>query len=570
MSSSPNTQDVQQNTTCPSIEELASLLDSSQDSIEGIHEGSEAELLRHISDCSTCLETLEWMGGEEIWWEQARQSLSSTICDTERFSKTTGIVESICALSNSKVLTSDDPLCAHEIEQLTSLLDPASHPELLGRIGRYEVEQLVGRGGMGLVFRGYDTELHRVVAIKTLAIHLVPVSSARERFVREGRACASLIHPHIVPVHDVITDGPVPALVMQFVAGPTLDGWLQKHGPMSFRQAVGLMMQLSEALVSAHEKGFVHRDIKPGNVLLEAEGSRAMLADFGLVRTLDDATLTRSGMLAGTPDFMSPEQARGESVDSRSDLFSLGSLFYTMLAGKPPFQAPEPMAVMNQICHESHLPISDLIPAVPKSIASLIDQLLHKDPSKRMSSARDLFEALRRERIRLQEGPEERASSHKSIWKQIYLTLPVLVVLCGIAIWAVQPWRTKTPDLSNELRPDESTLAEALAQEYFADSVERESQASDSPSLLDVDKELDELRGAVDAMLIGVELSVDVQSVMPVEGAKANVDLQIDALTSQIESLQQQLDSKSLDASWNLKSNTNDSDGKKGKRDEVD
>src|SRR5690606_8598234 len=123
-----------------------------------------------------------------------------------------------------------------------------SHPELLGRIGRYELEQLVGRGGMGLVFRAYDTELHRIVAVKTLAVHLVPIGSARERFVREGRAGASLVHPHIVPVYDVITEGPVPALVMQYIAGTTLQYWLERRGPLPWDRAVQLSIQLLDGL----------------------------------------------------------------------------------------------------------------------------------------------------------------------------------------------------------------------------------------------------------------------------------------------------------------------------------
>lgn len=371
---------------CPTTEELAQILDQTAD--------VDNELSGHIESCRSCQQILEWIAGDESFWRNAERSLQVTAFEDNQYQATTRIVDSICALSRHEDPQILDPLCKHEIEQMTSLLDPASHPELLGRIGRYELEQLVGRGGMGLVFRGYDTELHRVVAVKTLAIHLVPMQAARERFIREGRACASLVHPHIVPVHDVITEGPVPALVMQYVAGPSLEQHLREHGPLELDQSLSLMEQLCEALSVAHGKGFVHRDIKPGNVLLEVDASRALLTDFGLVRTLDDATLTRSGMLAGTPDYMSPEQARGERAEVASDMFSLGSLFYCMLAGHAPFRAVEPMAVMNQICHQAHTPIRELQPAVPSQVSELIDRLLVKDPKARLGTASELSKSL--------------------------------------------------------------------------------------------------------------------------------------------------------------------------------
>ena len=275
------------------------------------------------------------------------------------------------------------------------MLAPPSHPELMGRINRYELEQLVGRGGMGLVFRAYDTELNRTVAVKILALHLIAIGSARERFIREARAVASLSHPHIVPMYDVVTDGEVPALVMQFIAGETLQRRISQRGAMPVEDVLQIGIQLADALSLAHSHGLVHRDIKPGNVLLEADGSRALLSDFGLVRALDDATLTHSGLLAGTPDYMSPEQARGHTVDARSDLFSLGSVLYTMLIGHPPFRAPEPMAVLNRICHERHRPACTADPRVPLEVSQLVDRLLTKDAKHRIASAELVCNRLR-------------------------------------------------------------------------------------------------------------------------------------------------------------------------------
>ena len=348
-------------------------------------------LAYHLESCSDCRATLSFVAGQETWWEEALQFLS---CEEDPIAAR--IRSRVCPLTCSEQMASAgaDVLLAHELQQLQSLLEAPSHPELLGRIGRYELEQLVGRGGMGLVFRAHDTELHRVVAIKTLALHLIPMGAARERFVRESRACAALSHPHIVPMYDVVHDGPVPALVMQYIAGPTLHAWIQERGSMAWQDALKIGSQLADALSAAHEHGLVHRDIKPGNVLLEANGSRALLTDFGLARVLDAATMTQSGILAGTPEYMSPEQARGESVDERSDLFSLGSLIYTMMAGHAPFRAAEPMAILNRVCHASQTPLHRINPEIPLEVSRLVDRLLAKNPQHRFSSAKELRDTL--------------------------------------------------------------------------------------------------------------------------------------------------------------------------------
>lgn len=516
--------------TCPDISLLASYVDGIVDPCDRSTEHIESQrlavenentipsayaedVLSHIAACTKCQQVLDWMGGDASWWDQSKSSLGKTLHDKRQLQATTKIVESVCALSNQPASYQSDPLCEHEIEQLSSLLDAASHPELLGRIGRYEVEQLVGRGGMGLVFRGYDTELHRVVAIKTLAIHLIPVTAARERFVREGRACASLIHPHIVPVHDVITEGPVPALVMQFVAGPTLDQWLARRGPLHWSQALQLMLQLTEALVSAHERGFVHRDVKPGNVLLEVDGARALLTDFGLVRTLDDATLTRSGMLAGTPDYMSPEQARGESVDARSDLFSLGSLFATMLTGAAPFRAPEPMAVMNRICHDTPSLVEGEKGEIPEVLQAIVARLLEKSPERRFQSARELSTAFRTAQLHLQDNPPSAnrvqrqrcsAARRKKIVSGTVATALALVIVFSVlnGSWLRRPLRDAGGDAAGQ-------HDQAVAREYFApdtgnaisESNDGSTNGSTGDSSISLDTQTQQLQREVDQLL---------------------------------------------------------------------
>ncbi len=385
---------------CPSVEQLADCLDP-------VAEASTV-VTTHLEKCDTCRQTLSFLAGGPQWWEAAESFLSTESAkSTESSASELRVTQRVCALTGYQASGHTDQLTDQESHQLKQMLAPPSHPELMGRINRYELEQLVGRGGMGLVFRAYDTELNRTVAVKILALHLIAIGSARERFIREARAVASLSHPHIVPMYDVVTDGEVPALVMQFIAGETLQHRISRLGAMPVEDVLQIGIQLADALSLAHSHGLVHRDIKPGNVLLEADGSRALLSDFGLVRALDDATLTHSGLLAGTPDYMSPEQARGHSVDARSDLFSLGSVLYTMLVGHPPFRAPEPMAILNRICHERHRPACAAEPRVPVEVSQLIDRLLTKDAKHRIVSAelvRDRLRELAKSPRRLQAG----------------------------------------------------------------------------------------------------------------------------------------------------------------------
>jgi eukaryotic-like serine/threonine-protein kinase len=357
---------------CPTLDQWSLFLAS--DAIES------TACHQHIEECASCRAALESLVVNETFVDELHRRLG---CNRPTVPQLSG---RILALSGERTGGCTETWEA-ELAQLRQRLEPASHPELIGLLGRYELHQLIGRGGMGLVFRARDLELQRIVAVKTLSLHLASLGTARERFAREGRAVASLAHPHIVQVYDVITDHAIPALVMQYVPGETLEERIQSQGRLPIDDAMRIASQVLDALAAAHASGLVHRDIKPGNVLLEADGSRGLLSDFGLVRALDDASLTHSGFLAGTPHYMAPEQARGETVDARSDLFSFGGLVYTMLAGHPPFRAPEPMAVLHRVCSKPHRPLHQLDGRIPLELSRWVDRLLAKDPSRRFASA---------------------------------------------------------------------------------------------------------------------------------------------------------------------------------------
>ncbi|MCA9202861.1 MAG: serine/threonine protein kinase, partial [Planctomycetales bacterium] len=266
------------------------------------------------------------------------------------------------------------------------LLDPPSHPEMLGRLGRYEIERLVGSGGMGIVFRAHDTELNRPVAIKMLAPYLASSGSARKRFAREARSAAGIIDDHVVPIHNVESEADPPYLVMQYVAGGSLQEKLDRCGPLSVTEIVRIGLQAAKGLAAAHAQGLIHRDVKPSNILLDEGVERALLTDFGLARTEGDACLTRSGFQPGTPHYMSPEQVRGESIDGRSDLFGLGCVLYALCTGRPPFRAESGYAVLRRITDDTPRSIREINENIPEWLEQIVMKLLSKSHHEHIGS----------------------------------------------------------------------------------------------------------------------------------------------------------------------------------------
>jgi serine/threonine protein kinase len=314
-------------------------------------------------------------------------------------------------------------------------LSPSTRFDSLGRLGHYEVLGILGEGGFGIVLRAFDETLQRVVAVKILAPQLAATSPARQRFLREARASAKVRHENIVQVY-AIEETPLPYIVMEYVPGQTLQERMNAVGPLSAEESVRIGVQIARGLGAAHEKGIIHRDVKPGNVLLEqGVDGHVKLTDFGLARAADDASLTQSGMVAGTPHYMAPEQARGEKLDHRADLFSLGSVLYTMVSGRPPFRAENSMAVLKRVCEDTPRAIKEIIPEVPAWLCSVISKLHAKDPERRFQSAREVVEALTH-----REAPKEftPATARASVRKGALLAgggLITLLLVVGI-YWA--------------------------------------------------------------------------------------------------------------------------------------
>lgn len=352
-----------------------------------------------------------------------------------------------------------------------------SHPEMLGRIGRYEIERKVGAGGMGVVFKAYDTDLHRAVAIKVLAPHLARNGAARQRFDRESRAAAAVVHEHVVAIHNVESAGETPFLVMQYVSGESLQTRIERTGPLSAEQVLRIGIQAASGLAAAHAQGIVHRDVKPGNILLEEQVDRVLLTDFGLARAVDDASLTHTGVVAGTPHYMSPEQANGDQVDYRSDLFSLGAVLYFVATGHPPFRAERAMGVLHRICHSDHRPVWQVNAEIPDELSTTIDRLLAKKPSRRFASAETLQQALSQQLEKLQHRRSDWLADLISSGKRhrralaLMLSAAVLFVLAPVVQYG-DLWRSNRNSLQNQPKPASNENAEALSRTPESDTAD--------------------------------------------------------------------------------------------------
>ena len=280
------------------------------------------------------------------------------------------------------------------IDETLGALLPSDWPDSLGRLGMYEVKGVIGRGGMGVVLKAFDPALHRNVAIKVLSPHLADCGAARRRFLREARAAAAVVHEHVVSVFAVDETAGLPFMVMEYVPGQSLQDRLDRQGALALPEILRIGMQTAAGLAAAHAQGLVHRDVKPANILLENGIERVKLTDFGLARAAADAGMTQSGIVAGTPHYMAPEQARAEATDHRADLFSLGSTLYAMCTGVPPFRAETPVAVLRRVSDDVPRPIRQLNPEIPDWLEAIVERLHAKDPADRFDSAADVADLL--------------------------------------------------------------------------------------------------------------------------------------------------------------------------------
>ena len=275
-------------------------------------------------------------------------------------------------------------------------LAPPQQPDEIGRLGGYRILKELGRGGMGVVYQAEDPKLKRLVALKAMLPGLAADDAARQRFLREAQAMAAVHHDHVVTIHAVDEANGVPFLAMEFLQGMPMDQWLKGGRKPSIAQLLRLGREIAEGLAAAHERGLIHRDIKPGNIWLDSSHKgRVKILDFGLARSgQEDVHLTRTGAIVGTPAYMAPEQARGEKVDARGDLFSLGCVLYRLCTGTMPFAGNTTTALLMALALDTPKSVRDLNSDVPPELADLVTRLLEKEPAKRPQSAREVIQAL--------------------------------------------------------------------------------------------------------------------------------------------------------------------------------
>jgi eukaryotic-like serine/threonine-protein kinase len=372
-------------TGCPEHEELRELLGGN------LSGERQQELTRHMDSCQCCQAKLEDIAVGGTGLSQVVKHLH----DAEPMA-TSAYWPALKSLDTDVQQATSAQPSARVRDVSLSFLQPASDTVYLGRLAQFDVMRILGRGGMGLVLEAFDSRLQRNVALKVLDPDLAGDPVARQRFCREARAAASITHENVVAVHQVERSGDdgLPYLVMQLIAGESLEQRLTREKKLPLREIVRIGMQAAHGLAAAHEQGLIHRDIKPGNILLEPPQDRVKLTDFGLARVAEDVKLTATGFVTGTPLYMAPEQALGEEADQRSDLFSLGAILYEMSAGQPPFAGNSALAILKQIVDVKHRPLRELNPAIPEWLAGTIDRLLAKKQGDRIQSATHLAELL--------------------------------------------------------------------------------------------------------------------------------------------------------------------------------
>ncbi len=391
--------DVTSKTVCPENVILRALLDG------GLSAEQLAMVQVHVDQCSKCETALKQMTvGGESWI-----GLAATL--KERDEWTDGPLAAAMERLKTDDGSGDGEHEQTDPQRTLDFLQLSDDPKLLGKLGQHEISEVIGWGGMGVVLKAYDPSLHRVVAVKVLASHLAHHAVARKRFIREAQAAAAVCHDNVVTIHAIeegVADASriglptrdasatLPKIIMQFVAGGSLQERIDQDGPLELKEILRIAMQTAAGLAAAHAQGVVHRDVKPANILLENGVQRVKLTDFGLARVMDDASLTLSGVIAGTPQYMAPEQAWGRDVDARADLFSLGAVMYAMCSGHSPFRARTTMAVLKRVCEDAPRPLRAINPDIPDWLVAIIEKLLAKNPDDRFQTATEVSELLGR------------------------------------------------------------------------------------------------------------------------------------------------------------------------------
>ncbi len=423
---------------CPTSQQLKLLV------LGKLSDQQSEQLEEHLRSCLRCGQIVNTLKDDHSLAKILRDSqgveseenslVSSLIDRLQNLKKTTG--PSSQKISSSEVGTLD-----------VSRLRPPQKTGEIGRLGGYRILDVLGSGGMGTVFRAEDEQLQRQVALKIMRPEAAGKPAAGERFLREARATAALKNDHIVTIYQVGEDHGVLFLAMELLEGESLKEWMERNPRPNADEILRIGIEITHGLEAAHKKGLVHRDLKPGNIWLEGSTNRVKILDFGMARLLEEVSpLTQSGVILGTPLYMSPEQARGEPADTRSDLFSLGCILYRLCAGVEPFQGTTSYAILTALATETPRPVREFNPDTPESLAKLIMQLLLKNRAERPAIAREVTLSLQviqrnwkgntqtapKSILSLPPAPQNRTARPRWLW---ITALASVVLILGFSAW---------------------------------------------------------------------------------------------------------------------------------------
>ena len=369
----------------------------------------------HLAACPRCLDTVSHLQASDTLLEAFRAQAHAPSPAEEDV--VAGLIDKLGGVYRTSDTSGGDATSPgverrQGTSQYVAVLAPAQAADEIGRLGDYRVLKVLGAGGMGIVFEAEDPQLHRRIALKVMKPELAARPADRQRFLREAQAMAAIEHDHIVAIHEVSEDRGVPYLAMQLLKGETLEDRLRREGEaaregdapggrpaeppamMPIAESLRITREIALGLAAAHAAGLTHRDIKPANIWLEKTG-RVKILDFGLARPAqDDAHLTQTGSIAGTPQYMAPEQAAGRPTDHLSDLFSLGCVLYRLLTGRLPFRGPSAMAVLRSLALDEPQPPHEINPEVPQALSNLTMRLLCKEPRHRPQTAEAVVQEL--------------------------------------------------------------------------------------------------------------------------------------------------------------------------------
>lgn len=281
-----------------------------------------------------------------------------------------------------------------DVGQELGWLEPSTDPAFLGRVGRFQVIQLLGSGGTGTVLLAKDPRRNRQVALKVLNPEIANNAAARRRFLREGRIAMSLRHPNVVSTHEIDCNPDHPCIISEFMAGGSLQRLLDQQGPLPLQATIDYGVQMARGLEAIHTKGLVHSDIKPLNILLDTFQHTVKISDFGLARIVAAQRRVEHSTVIATPQYASPEQVQGFRIDRRSDVYSMGGVMYAMCTARPPFFGSSTVAIMRQVCNAQPLPIREINGQIPEWLCQVISKMMSRNRLSRYASAAEVEQVL--------------------------------------------------------------------------------------------------------------------------------------------------------------------------------